>query len=174
MKYYFIAQDEKLADAPQVINWYQKLNVEDVQMGTYHRIKNRTVLEVKANKELYFPEVLFHPCFMVSKKIKEILKSYEPNLHYKEIILLDMQNGKTSVYYIPYLEEIDCLVKEQSRFGNYQGLIKEGAIDREQVEDWSVFYLKHNSKKYYVVRHDLLESMLRRDTIVKIKELKVI
>ena len=75
MKYYLIEKDEKIVDTPQLVNWYSKLNVENVKMGSYHKINNRLVLEMKDNKDVYFPEVLFHPCFMISKKIKEIVKS---------------------------------------------------------------------------------------------------
>lgn len=174
MKYYFIMQDKKLADIPEIINWYQKFNVEEVKMGSYHRIPNRVVLQIKSNKDIYFPEVIFHPCFMVSKKIREILKLYEPTMRYKEVILLDMQNEMTSLYYVPYLEEFDCLVKEKTQFGNFQSIIEKGAISREKVGDTCVLYLKYNNSKYYIVRHDLLESMLRRDTILKMSELEMV
>lgn len=174
MKYYFIMQDKKLVDAPQIMNWYQTLNVEEVKMGTYHKIPDRAVLQLKSNKNVYFPEILFHPCLMVSNKIKKILSLYEPTMRYKEIILLDTPNEKTSVYYIPYLEEMDCLAKEKTLFGNFQSGIERGTIYREKLDDTCMFYLKHNHNKYYVVRHDLLESMLRRDAILQISELEIV
>lgn len=174
MKYYLIEKDEKIVDTPQLVNWYSKLNVENVKMGSYHKINNRLVLEMKDNKDVYFPEVLFHPCFMISKKIKEIVKLYEPTMLYKEIILLDSKNGKTDLYYIPYLKNIDCLVEEKTKFGNYKGNIEKVVISREKVGDDCIFYLSYNGTKYYVVRHDLLESLIRRDAIVSISELELV
>ena len=174
MKYFFITQDIKLTDAPQIVNWYQKLNVEEIGMGTYHKIPNRIVLQLKENKDVYFPEIVFHPCFMVSKKLKKIMQLYEPTLLYKEIILLDTQNEKTSLYYIPYLEEIDCLVKEKTKFGNFKATIEKGAIQKEKAGDTCIFYIEYNNSEYYVERHDLLESMIRREAILKISELDII
>lgn len=174
MKYYFIMEDKKMIDTPEIMNWYQKLNVEDIKMGTYHKIPNRLVLQIKSNSNIFFPEVLFYPCFMIGKKIKDILKLYEPTMRYKEVILLDVQNEKSSVYYIPYLEEIDCLDKEKTQFGNFKGTIEKGTICRKEIGDTCVFYLKHNNNKYYVARQDFLESMLRRDTILKIVDLDIV
>lgn len=174
MKYYFITQDKRLVDVPQIINWYQTLNIEEIKMGTYHKIPNRMVLQLKNNKELYFPEILFHPCLMISKKIKNILCLYEPTMRYKEIILLDTFNEKTGVYYIPYLEELDCLAKEKTKFGNFQSIIEKGAIYREKLDGICMFYVKYNQNKYYVVRHDLLESMLRRDAIMQVRNIEIV
>ena len=95
-------------------------------------------------------------------------------MRYKEIILLDTFNEKTGVYYIPYLEELDCLAKEKTKFGNFQSIIEKGAIYREKLDGICMFYVKYNQNKYYVVRHDLLESMLRRDAIMQVRNIEIV
>ncbi len=174
MRYFFIKQDAKLVHGPQIVNWYQKINVEDIQPGTYYKIPNRVVLPVRGDKDTIFPEVLFHPFFMISKKIKDVLKLYEPALKYKEIVLLDGQNNKAEVYFLPFLEEIDCIVKEKTVYGQFHASIEKGAISKAAVGENSIFFIRHNNDKYIIVRLDLLESMLRRDAILRIEELETV
>ena len=174
MKYYMISPESKLSDVPQIINWYAKLNVEDVKMDSYYKLQDRTLLNCKTVENGYFPEVLFHPCFMVSKEIKKILALYEPVMIFKKIILLDSQNEKASEYFIPCMDEIDCLDPKESSFTNFNTQLENGAILRNVLGETSIFYFVYGNKKYYVARQDVLESMLRRDAILRFKELKTV
>lgn len=174
MKYFFIKQDAKLVHAPQIVNWYQKINVEDIKPGGYYKIPNRVVLSVQGDKDTIFPEVLFHPFFMISKKIRDILKLYEPALKYREIVLLDAKNNRAEVYFLPFLEEIDAIVKEKTVYGQFHAFIERGVISKKAVGENSIFFIRHNNDKYIVVRLDLLESMLRRGAILRIEELEAV
>ncbi|BCJ93045.1 hypothetical protein acsn021_06140 [Anaerocolumna cellulosilytica] len=172
MRYFLIKTDRRVSDAPNIINWVSKINPAYLKVGSYYKIDNRTVLEIESNKNTVFTEIITFPFLLISKKIKEIIAKYEPTLKYKEIILLDSDNNLMQVYYMPILEEIDCLT-EGTVFNLDHSVIEHGVIQRNKVGECSIFSLAEVKNRYIAVRLDVLESILRRDAIVTVKELEV-
>lgn len=56
-----------------------------------------------------FTSIVDKPFPLVSAEVKEVFDMYEPYIPYKEIILLDQKFQRMEVYYLPILEEVDCL-----------------------------------------------------------------
>ncbi len=109
-----------------------------------------------------FVDIVTIPFFMVSEKIHNLIKIFEPNMQYKEIILLDKKNGRAEVYYLPILEEVNCLGKN-TKFNLDYSVIEKPILCKEKVGDKSIFRLPEGPSGCCVVRMDLLESILRRD-----------
>ena len=98
MRYFYIGEDKEITNRPQIKNWYKIINERYLHYGTYHKVPEKTVLYIESNMWVYYPEVILTPFFMISKKIKDILKLYEPNMGYRQVILIDFDNEKATQY----------------------------------------------------------------------------
>lgn len=172
MRYFYIGEDKEITNKPQIMNWYKKIDERNLHYGTYHKVPEKIVLYIKSNKETYYPEVISTPFFMISKKIKDIIKLYEPNMGYRQVILIDFDNEKATQYFIPHLKRFDCLT-EESKFNKYHSLLTKIVIDSNKVGDSCIFELDNVSDRHIIVRMDFLESMLRRGAMIEFKEVVV-
>jgi hypothetical protein len=112
MKYFLIEMDKSITNAPNIINWYKKININSLRKGEYYKMPYRTLLDVENNPNINFVDIISSPLFLVTKEVKKILSKFEPNLGYKQIILLDKKDSKVNQYFMPLLEEYDCLSDE--------------------------------------------------------------
>lgn len=171
MKYFLISEDKKLIDRPQLMNWYQKIEIEKLKWGTYHEVPERTVIFVKDNKDVYFTDILTFPFPMVSKKIKEILDLYEPNMGYREVILIEQKHEQMMQYFVPHLMRVDCLGKSTEYNFNHSELVR-AVLDKDKIPDKCIFEVEKVSNRQIIVRHDFLESLLRREVIIDFEEVE--
>lgn len=170
MKYFLIKQDPKVSNAPKIINWNKEINPANLKIGSYYKIKDRTILSIESSKNTVFTEIITYPFFLISKKIKEVIVLYEPVMRFKEIILMDSKNERAELYYMPLLEEIECIA-EDSVFNWDHSMVEKGVLLKDKIGDTSIFYLKGVRNQQIVVRLDVLESLIRRNAILELNEL---
>lgn len=161
MRYYLMKKDPQFSRAPDVINWYGKIKVQDIKPGNYHLLPERLLLQIRANQNMDFIKILITPFFLVSEEIRECLELYEPLLGFKEIVLLDKKYKQAQEYFLPTLDEVDCLT-EKCEYHRSRSHLLYTQIDLNKVGDKSIFYLTGISHNYVVVRLDVAESMIRR------------
>jgi len=161
MKYFLLQTDSRLNTAPEILDWFQRIDRRNIRMGKSYRIENRQLFFIKSNPNTLFPDVLSFPFFMVSEKIMRVIKLYEPKTIFKEIVLLDQKYARSCIYYIPVLEYLDCL-SSASTLTRDRSIILDAIIDLNKVGDQSVFYVAGVGKLYIVARLDIMESILRR------------
>lgn len=169
MRYFYIEEDKEITNRPQIVNWYNKIDERDLHYGTYHKVSEKTVLYIESSKWTYYPEIISRPFFMISKKIKDILTLYEPNMGYRQVILIDFDNEKATQYFIPHIKRFDCLT-EKSVFNKHHSSLKKIVIDSKKVGDCCIFELDNVPDRYVIVRMDFLESILRRGAMIEFKE----
>lgn len=173
MRYFKIEADRKYTASPQIINWYQQLDNRDLKTGSYDKIPKRTLLRIQPNQNTVFLDIVSSPFFLISEMIKECVALYEPNLSYKEMILLDHKNSRMQPYFHPMLRELDCL-SENAVFNLDHSELKTMELDEEKLEDKAMFRLAGVSRWYVIARLDLLESLLRRGAVgLSIQEVNV-
>jgi len=160
---YFLLETNKLYDtAPDIVDWYGKIDVRNIKTGSSHLLPKRLLLSIAPNPDTVFTDVICHPFLLVSSMVRDTIKLYEPNMVFKEIILLDGANELSSVYYLPILPEVDCLSGE-SELNLDRSVIKKAVISLPAVGDNSIFKIAGVTGNYIVVRLDLAESILRRE-----------
>ncbi|SFR87165.1 hypothetical protein [Anaeromicropila populeti] len=162
MKYFVAELDKNYAHAPQVINWFPDFQVEKLHKDTQYEIPFRTSLKIKPDPEVEFTDIISYPCFGVSELVYQILQKFEPNTIVKEMMVYDSKNQKVNLYYIPILEEVDCLT-EQSVFNMDHSLLKKIVINENKIRDKSLFHLAGVKNHYTIMRLDLAEALLRRN-----------
>lgn len=161
MRYFIIKKDPEESLSPDIINWYGKIDVRNIRQGFYHALPERLLLKINGNERTVFTNIITRPFFLVSEGLKECLELYEPNLSFKEIVLLDQTYKQAQEYFLPTLEEVNCLT-ENCKFNMNRSELLEAEFELSKIGDKSIFYLGDVNSKIIVVRLDVAESMIRR------------
>lgn len=162
MSRYFLIRTNKLfISAPVVINWFDKIDINLINVEQSYRLPNRKVLSIKSNAETVFPDVISKPFFLVSKKVHDVILMYQPKTVFKEIILLDRINGLAGQYFLPILKEYDCL-SDKSEINLNRSVVAKPILKKELIPEDVIFKIGGLSNSYIVVRLDFIESVLRR------------
>ena len=146
---------------PHMLNWFEKIDSRDVTLERHHSIPRITPVDIELNPESIFPDIISSPRFMVANEFAKILRTYEPSLIFKFIVLFDKQNRRSQMYAMPILKEISCL-SERSELNLNKSEIKHAVVEREKVEDRALFSIADVKNQYIVAELHLIESLLRR------------
>lgn len=143
MKYFKLTHNEK-DYMPKVINWYEKINPQYLCKEKYKKIPKNVLLDMKLADDYVYTDVIIHPFLMVSKEACQVISMYDKRIPFINAILLDIRNKGQVVYYIPILEQIKSL-------------------DREEVGTQVLFRVDDQMDRNIYIRLDLVESLLKRD-----------
>jgi len=160
MKYFLLKTDAKYS-SPQLIDWYGKVNPKHIHKGVSYAIPRRQIIYVESNPNICFTDVISSPIFLVSPMVRDIMKMYEPQIVFKEIILLDQKNRLTQLYLLPIFEEILCL-SSKSILNLDHSVIKKAVLLEEAVTGKHIFRIEDVNNTYVVADLDFVESILRR------------
>ncbi|BCJ92610.1 hypothetical protein acsn021_01790 [Anaerocolumna cellulosilytica] len=161
MRYFLLKADKGYTYTPRIVNLHTQIDVRDLKKGSYYKIPKRFLLRIQSNPDTVYTDIITHPLFLISDKIKRVLEKYEPNLNYKEVILLDQEFGRAEKYHLPTLEELECLTPA-SVFNTDKSILHKIVIDINKSGDKCMFALGEVTNRYVIVRLDFVESMLRR------------
>lgn len=163
MRYFLITENRNIIHKPHILNWNEKLDVRDIHPETAYRLPERELVFIRSSVETMFTDVISLPIFLISEKIKNVVKMYEPRVAMKELVLLDKVYGKAERYFIPLFEEIDCL-GEGSIFNLNRSEVKKFVLDHKKIGESSIFRIAGVEKQYIVGNLDIVESILKRES----------
>lgn len=169
MRYYMIRHDKRINNGPDLLDWYKKVNVVDLHWGSFHKVPEINIMYIKENAEVYFSDVITFPFFLLSEKIERILKKYEPNMGYRQFILIEKKHEYMQQYFLPHLMRVDC-VSEKSQFNQDRSQIIKCCLVQSKLPDKCIFELEHVKDRHVIVRQDFLESILRRNAMICFEE----
>jgi hypothetical protein len=161
VRFFLLAQDERYTNAPHLINWFWRLDVRDIHRKRYRRIPARTVLPIAPDEAVGFLDVLTSPFFLASKVLRDVIGMYDKGIPFRQVVLLDSEHGLAELYYLPILEEVDCL-SEESETSPTASVIRRAVFKREPIGQRPIFQIGDGDARHIVVRLDLAESALRR------------
>lgn len=162
MRYYWIKEDKNYTPAPQIKNWFRAFDIRKLKPGYYKEIPKRMLFYIEGNPNTIFTDIIVSPFFLVSEKIKDCLQLFEPNLEFKEFILLDRNNRKAQEYFLPQLSEQNCLTKN-SEFNLDHSKLNYIELNPEEIKEKAIFTLAEVKSRYVIARLDVIESILRRN-----------
>lgn len=173
MKFYLLGTDAAYTNYPKIKKWFRRIDPRDFNIHDANKIPYRQLFMIHENENTVFTSIVDDPFPLVSREVREVFDMYEPHIIYKEIVLLDQKYERAELYYLPILEEIECL-DEKSEFNLDKSILKKGVIDYERTEDKAIFRLSGFEHYYMVGRLDLVESILKRNVKgIGLKELEV-
>ena len=173
MKFFILGTDEVFSNYPKLKSWFGKVDDRKFNLHDAYKIPKRQLLPIDESENTVFTSIVERPFPMISAEVKDVFDMYDPHIIYKEVVLLDSKNEKAGIYYIPILQEVNCL-DEGSEFNLNKSLLKRGIIDYGRTEGKAIFRLGGVGHYYMVGRLDLVESVLKRNVKgIGLKELEV-
>ena len=174
MKYFLLETDTKNNLVPRIKNWYSKIDRRYINKEVSYKLPDWMLLDIESNRNTIFPDVISFPFFMFSEKFKNVIELYDSKMEYKKLVLFDKENVLYQLYFLPILDEIDCMVKKIDN-SKSESMIDNGVLLRDKVSDEVFFRIKNKYKFYVVVRLDVVESLIRRNPIgLKLKEIPAV
>ncbi len=160
MRYFILYQDKGYTNIPRPVKWFQKLGPGDA-MKSIQKFPDREIFMIETGEDPLFIDIMTEPVIMVTEKVKKCLQLYEPNIPFKEIVLLDRKKRITQNYFVPKFVELDCLTG-RSEYTNWNYDLKYAELDRRKIGDKAIFTVKGPEKRNIIIRLDAAESLLRR------------
>lgn len=162
MKYFLIQTDKKYVTAPRLTNWYKRIDVRNIDINLSYKLPKRQVLSIQEDKDVFFTDIVSFPFLLISEKCMNILKKYEPKTRFKQIILMNSVTEKFQLYYMPILENIDCIKESKNELDEKRNVVTKFILSKDPIEERGIFQIKQFESKYTIIRLDILESFLRR------------
>ena len=160
MTYYVMRTNPIYNVLPVPINWYGKINVDDICKEQAHQIADRQVLAIETRENLIWVDMIDQPFPLVNEVIKDVMRLYIPQLKSKQVILLDSQQEQMNRYFIPILPRCCAALK----IG--QGGANKLLVDLQEyiwIPDMDAFYVQDSYGKLHVlISLSMAESILRR------------
>lgn len=158
MKYFLISLEAAYTDVPRIINWYEKINPKWINKDEAYRLPSRELLFIGSQDRVIYTDILITPFFLMSTMVRDVTLMYDPLIDMKEIILLDAERRESKLYFLPILEEVECL---EDTFG-LKRKTKNILLDYDKVKDKSIFTVKGKQGRYIVGNLEWVESLLKR------------
>ncbi len=151
-----------MSGLPYKINKNRAIDIRLLTREKFHRITMWNMMEMDFPMEGFFPDLLCSPCILVSKCVMETIIMYQPDVPYKGVKLWNRESGANATYFMPVLNEVEC-ISDETIYNNTGNRIEKLVLDREKIKPFAVFRIKEYGRNCIVGRLDFVESMLRRE-----------
>ena len=162
MDYFLLKQDEEYTNAPVLMDVFNKIDIRNINLLKDHKIEDVVIFNVKCTDETEFLDVLDRDLFLISEEMKKIMGKYDPGILFKTIPLVDLAHERQENYYVPIVEDLECL-SENAELNLNKTVVKKIILDKGKIKNKKIFKIKERSKTLVVVRLDVAESLLRRE-----------
>lgn len=164
MKFFAVELSYTGLKVPRLKKWEERIKFQKLFDPMVFPKDEKVIMRVKSG-DIFCPDMLTEPVFMVSNMLKELLEKFEPNLEWKTIILSGSNvNAKMPLYYAPKLFEIMAdkkLIESKEKWC----INKELILKQESIGERGIFCLQGKLQSYVVMRLDLVEMLLRREVL---------
>lgn len=171
---YFLIETDTGNHIPYGINANRAVDLRYANRKDAYKIPNCCVVDMKTPREVFFPDILTEPFLMVSKDAADVIEIYTPQTIFKTIYLLEAEREIHTTYFMPFVEEVECLSEQTKRSRGGTELL-EIVLRKDEVAEKPIFRIAGFTHTYLIVRLDAIESMLRRGVRgIKLQELTII
>lgn len=156
MIYYLVETGRYESDLPDIKDLYHKINVKGFFENQSYQIGDRTILMVSSSPHTIYRDILLGSVPLFSERIMPVVQTFVPDdIIYKQIILLDPGQKKSSSYRLPFFRRFPAESLRQDKHGIWLG------VEKRELEDCSVFYVRKDDKCQLFMGLDLIECLLR-------------
>ncbi|RKI80455.1 hypothetical protein D7V83_14170 [bacterium 0.1xD8-71] len=171
---FFLTETNTRNRLPYGINANRAVDVRYANRKNSYRIPNCCVVDMKTPSEVFFTDIITEPFLMVSREVAEVIEMYTPETIFKTIYLLETESEINATYFMPFVEEVECLSEQTKRSRGGTELL-DIVLRQDAVAEKPIFRVAGFTHVYLIVRLDAIESMLRRGIRgIKLKELSVV
>ncbi|NEW09790.1 hypothetical protein GK047_28120 [Paenibacillus sp. SYP-B3998] len=162
MDYFILKQDERYTNTPHLLNVKEHIDSRQLNLLNAHHIASTVVLQVEADAESRFLDILDGQLFLLSENMQKVVELYEPETLFKRISLIDLKQQRQVNYVLPIFREIDAL-SLSSEWNTNRSVLKKSILQADKIKGNKIFRIKESEKPLIVVRLDVAESMIRRN-----------
>ncbi len=171
MQYYLIETDERNR-IPYKINKNRAVDIRMLSKEKIYKVPKWNVMEMDFPRDGFFPDMLCDPCILVSRCFMETLMMYQGEIPYRIVKVWERESGINETYFIPILEEVDC-ISFQTQYNRTGNRITKLVLEKEKIKAYAAFRMKNYDRNCVVGRMDFVESLLRREVGgIKLTELE--
>ena len=136
---------------PQIVNWYGKLDVRNVNRRDYKKIPSPLMLEMRSGMDVFYPDVMTSPVLMVSEEAMEVIRLYDSRMPFFFFALFDAAKEENVSYYCPVLAEDsgggkEAMYRIKQRDGDVikiceelaESLLERGVTGMGLTSEWAV------------------------------------
>lgn len=153
MDYFLITQDQR------IVNRVEPVGTTPLIQDS-HDETTPVQLEIKAKDSVEYVDFIERPVPLLSDRLKQLLKLYEPEMAFYPVILTDSRHCSQTLYWKPNLPKLECL-SSQAEF-HKNGTIKQLVVNESQLSGWRLFQVDQVLEPFIVFDLMIVESMLRR------------
>lgn len=136
-------------------------------------IKPPLYIKDERDNEIFFPDVLCNPFLLLSETCIKTVMMYQQDILYTGIKLWNKGSGLNRTYFLPVLDELECM-SDETRYNSVGNRIIRLVLDREKIGQKAIFKIKGFDEKGFVGRLDFIESILRRSVRgIKFTEIEI-
>lgn len=155
MRYYIVSLDQKETHVPTVLDWYSTIPVQSFYQGNTWEIPFRNLLQVKdCGWVPHYLKLLFSPFPLVHDSIVSVFEAYGLVYINKQMILLDIANSKSELYYLIALLQIRGRMEHRESGVTF-------ICSKREITDLDAFYIVDRQKCSLVCSLAIIESLLR-------------
>jgi len=89
---YLTLTAQKGNPVPQIVNWYGKLDVRNVNRKDYRKIPVPLMLEMRTGVDVVYPDIMTFPLLLVSEEAMEVILLYDKEMPFFFVALFDTLN----------------------------------------------------------------------------------
>lgn len=174
MEYYLLEVASEYY-APYPLKWYETFDVNAMKDGIPKDTSKQKIIFVKDDVQMVFTDIICTPCFMVSKTVRDTIWLYDSSIFFDHIILLSKEQRRSETYYIPILDEINCICPPEVDDVKNKHALDTVNIIKDRIHGKAIFRAAIDNTSRIFINMDLANSILRRETIgVGLKVVKCI
>lgn len=163
MRYFFITQDRNLSGTIRYRDFDISTNRHLFSREDSGQLNGAVALYLAGDGKEARWDFLQYPVTMFSRRFKDLLDAYEPDLFFQEVVLIHKENSLQYRYVHTLMDQLDAVGSGTEYYPN--GTVKRLVLDRERIGRHNLFLLKGNHRKDPIVSLPLAESLLRRKPV---------
>jgi len=107
VKYFKIGQDRRIPYGVMLTHLDRISGYSDSKKGSFSSLDYVIVSTIDSSPINFYPDILDRQIIMIKGAVKDVFDLFLPVLEYKHCCLVDRDNDRCDVYYIPTLEVLD-------------------------------------------------------------------
>lgn len=168
MKYFEVSVDKNYVP-PSPIEWWGVIDKKTLSQKSAFQMPKHLLFQVEDHMQTVFTDIVTFPCCLVSQTVMDVIRMYDGDISSVRIVLFDKERKRSMIYYLLFLDTVEY----QKEDVNAKTTIL--SFNKQLVEKRVIMKTEKDGKTAIIMRMDLVESILRRETIgIGLKEVQLI
>lgn len=166
MKYFKVSVDTNYVP-PALVGWWGIIDKKTLSHKSAFQMPKNLIFQVEDHMQMVFTDIITFPCLLVSQTVMDVIKMYDVDISSVRIVLFDKSRKRSKIYYLPFLDTVE--------YHSDNVRVSLLSINKKHDEERAIMKTENDGKTEIIMRMDLVESILRRETIgIGLKEVQLV